>query len=424
MNEGRKNLAQPLHRWTNRRKISFRFVMLYVLLFMLTLSFPHPFIPDLPAAIAPFFERIAKWAGDHIFHIQYSYTSKIISDSTGLYIHLLVLLVFSAAITLIWTIIDKRRSSYYMLSYWFRVLVSYYLGFYLLWYGFNKIFKWQFYLPEPNTLFTTVGNSYRDILYWSTMGSSHSYSVFLGIGEILAGLLLFFRRTRLAGSLIGFAIMINVAAINFSFDISVKVFSLFLLLLCIVIAAPHLKRLYVFFFTNQAVTGKPWEPNYFTKPTKRFYIAGKVLLTSFLLCSLLAIYVRTGNYNDDRAKRPLFHGAYDVTLFVSNNDTLAPLSTDTYRWKRVFIHRRDYFIIQAMNDEMQDYGFLCDTARKEWFIKKEGGEEEATLHYLQTSDSTISLTTQIGNKALKINIQKIDLSKLPLLKQEFNWTID
>ncbi|MEP6701310.1 MAG: hypothetical protein ABJA85_08335, partial [Bacteroidota bacterium] len=200
MNQEETNISESMPAWTTTRKLLFRFLFVYILLFILTLSFPHPYIPDLPSLIAPFFEQIVQWAGDKIFKIKHPYTSQLISDSTGLYIHLLLLFVYSFVITIVWTIIDKRKKSYSILSYWFRVFVSYYLAYYLLSYGLNKLFKWQFYLPEPNTLFTTLGNTYRDLLYWSTMGTSHSYNIFLGSLEIIAAVMLLFRKTRLGGS--------------------------------------------------------------------------------------------------------------------------------------------------------------------------------------------------------------------------------
>src|SRR5205085_9499653 len=108
-------------------------------------------------------------------------------------------------------------------------LFIYYLCLQLLKYGVDKIFKNQFYLPEPNTLFTPAGMLDKDILYWSTMGTSYGYNIFLGSLEIAAALFILIKRTRLIGLLLSLGILINVTEVNFGFDISVKLFSLFLL---------------------------------------------------------------------------------------------------------------------------------------------------------------------------------------------------
>jgi len=424
MNGPAKTALLTLPVWTNTRRMLFRFFFLFAVLFIISLPFPHPLMPDLPSVLAPFFEKMVKWTGDHILKINHPYSNRLISDSTGLYIHLVILLFFSFTGCIIWSMTDKRKS-YHILSYWFRVGVSYYLAFYLMSYGFNKLFKWQFYMPEPNTLFTTLGNTYRDLLYWSTMGTSRSYNIFLGSLELLAGLLLLFRKTRLLGALLAISILLNIVAVNFGFDINVKVFSCFLLFLAIRVAGPSAKRLYQFFFTDHTVIPvTSWEPQYVSPGIRKTYFTGKILLIAYMLCSLLSVYARSGNFNDDKATRPLFHGAYDVSLFIKNGDTLPPLTTDTQRWKRVFIHRRGYLIIQSMDEQMHDFHFACDTLKKEWQIETERDWNEAVLQYRQTSDTTINLRSKTGSDSLNIYLLRIDLTKLPLLQKEFNWTVD
>src|SRR5688572_919343 len=86
--------------WSRTKLLVFRFFFVFVLSFILTLSFPHPLIPDLPGWIAPVFERIVKWMGDGLLGLKQPYTSELISDSTGLYIHLLLLAVISMITTI------------------------------------------------------------------------------------------------------------------------------------------------------------------------------------------------------------------------------------------------------------------------------------------------------------------------------------
>src|SRR4029077_19764906 len=86
-----------------------------------------------------------------------------------------------------------------------------------------------------------------------TIGSSYTYTVVAGIFEILPAVLLLFRRTRIIGAIIATAVMTNVVLINFGFDISVKLFSCFLLLLCVIVASPGLKKLFDLFIANRPV---------------------------------------------------------------------------------------------------------------------------------------------------------------------------
>lgn len=63
------------------------------------------------------------------------------------------------------------------------------------------------------------------------MGYSRTYTIFAGAGEVIGGVLLFFRRTTTLGALILCGVLANVVALNFSYGIPVKIFSSLLLLL-------------------------------------------------------------------------------------------------------------------------------------------------------------------------------------------------
>mgnify|MGYP006182332955 FL=1 len=93
------------------------------------------------------------------------------------------------------------------------------LFFFLFKYGWDKIIKMQFYRPEPNTLFTPFGKLSKDIAYWSLVGSSYSYTVTLGVIEVVIALLLLFKRTQFLASLLAITIFGQIVLINFSFDI-------------------------------------------------------------------------------------------------------------------------------------------------------------------------------------------------------------
>jgi len=416
--------AEPKANWTFPEKTLFRFVFVYVLLFINSFSFQHELLPDIGKYTAPFFEVLLKWFGDIVLKIHYPYTIELISDSTGMYIHALLLVFISIILSIIWSVFDRHRKNYHALFYWFMVIVRYYLAIQLLTYGFSKIFKWQFYLPEPNTLFTTLGETPRDLLYWSTMGTSRPYVMFLGLTELVAALLLFFRRTTVIGGLATVIILINVVMINFCFDISVKLYSCFLLLLGIILIAPYAKKLFLFFTGNNFVAIKSFSPNYSTPKAKFIYVASKTVVICFLLADALSIYFTANNFNDDKAPRPLFHGAYEVSLFIRNKDTIAPLLNDSTRWKRIFIHRRGYLITQTMNDAMQDYKLEYDTVNQKLSIKKPGDLVITTLDYLQNANGIQELKGKIVNDSICIRLKKINMDQLPLLQKEFNWTID
>ncbi len=404
--------------------ISFRIIFSFVLLFIISLPFPHHFIPDIGQYLSPYFEVLVKWFGENVFHLKSAYTSILVSDSTGLYIHVFIVFIISVLISVAWTILDKHGNNLDKLKYWFKVIISYYLSMQLFEYGFNKLFKYQFYLPEPNTLFTPIGGLSPDILYWSTMGTSYSYTVFMGLLEIISAILLLFKRTRLLGAIIAMGILINITMINFGFDISVKLYSCFLLFLSIVIISPDLKKLFVFFILNKQVITSEWAPTINSKKRILFYSIFKSLIIGLILFDTLFVYFVTNNFNDDKAQRPFLHGAYNVKIFVKNNDTLAPLQTDKYRVKRIFIHREGYLIAQSMNDEMQDYKLRYEIINNKLILESYDSSKVILDYTYNKMDSTLFLSGSVYNDSVKIYSKQIDLSKLPIFQQNFHWTID
>lgn len=401
-----------------------RFLISYVLLFISSFSFPHAILPDIGKWFSPFYEKLAAFTGSHIFHLSKPYSAELISDSTGMYLHAFNLIFISAVIAIAWFYSDRQKKNEMQLVYGLQLIIRYYLALQLLNYGFNKIFKWQFYLPEPNTLFTSVGETHRDLLYWTSMGSSYTYTFFSGLIEVLAASLLLFRRTKLFGALIAIGIMVNVLMINIGFDISVKLYSAFLILLCCILIAPDAKRLFRFFFTNEAIAKNNYVPSFVNGKFKTLYRSLKTLVLLLFFSDTLFIYFASGNFNDDKAVRPPLHGAYEVSVFVLDGDTLAPLQTDQLRWKRVFVHRRNYFIVQNMQDGMQDYILENDTAKQILLLTDYDGKQKGFFHYDKLSGDANTFSGRIGMHKLEMELKKIDLKNLPLLQDEFGWTVD
>ena len=407
------------------RQAGFRFTVLFVTLFIVSVPFPFHILPDVGGITRPFFEWLARLAAVHLFGIDRPFTAAIVSDSTGMYVHLFDLAMISAMITLLWCLLDRSSHEDRALRYWFHTAIAYYLATQLLRYGLEKVFKHQFYLPEPNTLYTPLGQLSPDILYWSTVGSSWSYSFFAGLLEVIPALLLLFRRTRLVGALIAVAAMIHVVILNFGFDISVKIFSCFLLLLALIIASPHARSLYRFLIRHEPARLEQPEPVLDSQRKVLLYAVIKGLAIGVILFESLFLYFQSGSFNDDTAARPFLHGAYDVLTFVRNGDTLPALPGETARPRRIFIHRRGYLITQSMTDRMIDYRLDYDTLARMLRLTDPSGGMTSALHYRWSEpDSLLRLDGTIGRDTISMVARRLDLSTLPLMEGGFHWTID
>jgi hypothetical protein len=395
--------------YTSERRAMFlsRFLFCFVLLFIISLPFPYNIIPDIGNWISLIWRPLVRFAAEGIFGISKPYTLEIVSDSTGMYLQTILLFLIATILAGVWHILKKEKEP--RLNYFIEILCAYYLSLQFFKYGFDKLFKYQFYLPEPNTLYTKLGDLSKDILYWSSIGSSHSYSVFLGLTEIIPAFLFLFRKTRLIGAIIALFVMINVTMINFSFDISVKLYSGFLLMLCIIIAGPGVFKIY------SGLKNRDWKAEAdLTAVKPQLYFTLKTGLILLILTESLWGYVASGVYNDDSALRPYLHGAWKVTRHIQNNDTLNCSHSDYIQ--NIFIHRKGYLIIQNRNGEMKDY--KLSVIRNYLQLT----DYDSTTIRFQYSENNNTLL--LRNEYTEIQTEKTDLQKLPLLDKDFHWTID
>ncbi|WP_199139323.1 hypothetical protein, partial [Pedobacter sp. ASV12] len=178
-------------------------------------------------------------------------------------------------------------------------------------YGIDKVLLQQFSTPEANILYTPFGNLDKDILLWSTFGTSKFYNVAIGFVEVFVALLLFFRSTRLVGFYMSLALFLNICIINFGFDISVKTFSLFLLLVITINISPSLKQVYAFFVRQQFVQLKS-DQEALKLPYHHFVKPVLLLCIGWYILSPIA-----WAFNSSTQLSP-FNGAYEVCLLYTS----------------------------------------------------------------------------------------------------------
>lgn len=343
----------------------------------------------------------------------------ISSDSTSLYVLGLILFILALIASIVLHFTGKCERFAQSALPFARKVICYYLALQLFKYGFDKIFKAQFYIPEPNTLYTPFGMMSKDILYWSTMGVSRSYSIFLGIAEVIPAILLLFSRTRAAGLLLATIVLLNIVAVNMSFDISVKLYSLFLLFLSLAALAPHIRALISFFISRK--------PGMITHDTpllpRRIFLKAslKTFITAIILLEALHPYFASGSWNDDNASRPYLHGAWQVERVIMHGDTL---ESAKHPVKRFFFHRRGYLIFQGPGDAMRDYKAEIDSIGSAITLTDYNLHRTRLPYSHNKADSTIRIVYMQDNKKFTIEAKQVDWRKLPALRDPFHWTVD
>lgn len=325
------------------------FLTVFCSLFIVTFEFDYSIFPEIYPFFRPYCQELVSFSGTLFFEQNASFNTEISSDSIGLYIHVFNLVWVSILFTFI--VCSVFHIKQVNLRLYTLNLLTYYLSLQLLIYGFDKLFKAQFFYPEPNILHTNLKDLSPDILYWSTMGMSRGYSMFLGGAELLAACFLWFQKTRLAGLILGLGIMINVVAVNFGFDISVKVYSLFLLGCFVLVLSPYFSYLY------SALTLNSFQNIPHVAVPKLGVISGysrgiKSVVIIMILLEGLFPYVVSGNWNDDAVKRPKFHGAYRV-------------ESNQYGIEKLYIHRAGYLIVENKKEEKEDFQMELDSINRE-----------------------------------------------------------
>lgn len=331
-------------------------------------------------------------------------TFTLYSDSSGLYWVLIIILIISFVLTLVFGAVEKLTSfnfsSKTALTILFLIL-TYFLSYQMAIYGFNKLFKFQFYDAHPNTLFTPVGYLTKDFLFWTSMGASKLYSIVTGACEVMITILLLIRKTRNFAIFLGFFVCLFIVLINFSFDINVKIQSLSLFVFFSILLLPNLKTYYLF-FTQKKVTLN-LAPK--LSSNKNIHSAVKTIVLLAIFIESLYPYMQSNTYDGDYATKPPYYGAYAII-----NDS---------KYKRFFIHSDPYFILQDQEDNMYSYPMqmMADN------ILLENDNSTIKLSYF-VEDGVFHISGHILNEPLDIRAIEIDISKMPLLDDSFNWTID
>jgi hypothetical protein len=390
------------------QRIFWNITAVFFTLFILTFEFDYSIIPSIYEWTNLIFESLVYTSGTLFFGLENGFYLTISSDSIGLYVHVFNLFLIAIGIVSFIEIIFINKEVNLRLC--ILKILTYYLSLQLLIYGLDKVFKAQFFLPEPNTLFTPLKDISKDLLYWSTIGVSRSYSLFLGIAEVTIALFLLFRKTRLVGIILGIGIMINVVAVNFSFDISVKIYSLFLLSGFIVLASPYFGFFHqVFIQQKPAIFPLEKESFFSTKPRLKKTLKWALIL--LFITEGLFPFVGTQNFNDDTYPRPKFHGAYEVINSESEIEN-------------VFVHRKGYLIFKNERDEFQDFQLEVDSVNNQFLLFDYENKTHSKLKYQEQIDQLISITGEINSQEVTFQLKKINLENSALLQTNFHWTTE
>lgn len=423
--------------WSLAKRIGFRFLFSYFVLFFLTgQEIGHlPFLRKLAEAYTQLWYTIAVWVGKNVFHIRYEIAldGEGSGDTTFRWILLPCFLALAAAATLLWSVLDRRRAGYERLHQWLRLMLRFSLAIAMITYGMAKVIPNQMMPPHMGTLLQRVGDLSPMRMLWTFMGSSPAYETFTGLAELLGGLLLLVPRTTLLGALVCVADMTMVFMLNLCYDVPVKIMSFHYLMMAILLVAPDLRRLADMFLFNRGTAPAPTPPPLFIR--RRLDAAVQVLFCLFGLYSIV-INIPAGMERYKRQnppKPPLYGGWWTEELTVDGADGLG----DPEGWRRAVFQNPGEIRIELTRGKRQPYALHLDTAAKRMTIeqvqldaqgqplldaagkpKKRPGWR-ADLSYTEPEADILLLEGTLNGRRLRARMRK-----MAAFSKEFHWIID
>ena len=324
-------------------------------------------------------------------------------DMTWHYVQSLWLAIVAAIAAGVW--VGRGRAEWAPVDAWLRVVIRYGLALAMFSYGVAKLVGNQFQPLDPDSLTTTFGDASPMGLLWRFMGHSPAYTWFTGLAEILAGALLFSRRTSTLGALVAAGVMANVVMLNFCYDVPVKLYSSQLLTAALFLAAADLRRIVDVFVLNRPAAAADLSlPSLgrrmrvvrgVAKVGALVVVGGSAALQAVAVEEMLAL----------KNPSPL-RGVYEVEAFSAEGEPLG--LRDPHRWRRFAVGEYPYAIVQT-RDETHYLGFAHDVEAGTITLTARG--PTPTTHTLQVEQGDAGVLVLRGTFAaakVEVRVSKIN----------------
>ncbi len=324
-------------------KFAFRFSCAYWLIYN-GIYFISTITPHYGAKLSLWYQAKlaywAQWTATNVLKIEGELVPSIgngSGDTTQAFIEVLLFFVAALVVAVIWSVIDRRKTNYRIEKDLLRSYLRYVLAFWMLSYGLAKV-SWtgnQFGMISEYQFNKFWGESSPMNVVWSFMGTSRPYTIFAGMGEVIGGLLLIWRRTSTLGAMVVFGVMTNVMMLNFCYDVPVKLFSAHLVVMSLYIMLPEFGRLANVLFFNRAVEPIDRIPPYTNNITIWIQRAFKAAIIIIAIgqplydhCSEQISYFRM------QASLPDYFGQYEIVEYKLADKVIEQSSSDR-GWRSV-----------------------------------------------------------------------------------------
>ncbi|HEY4197633.1 MAG TPA: hypothetical protein VGM63_18960 [Mucilaginibacter sp.] len=400
--------------WTTWQKIAFRFFFIFISLQTVTEVFWGNLFGD-TLVIWRLGEKIfvpaCLWLNQHIFHFTYRQQTWTTFSGSLHTIRDIMYLAVACLGCVVWTITDRKRTSYNKLLYWFSQWLIMLLACIGFAYGIVKIFPVQMNSLSVIDLYKPVGELSPFNLLWATFGYGKPYQVFTGIFEASGAILVLFKRTRLAGLLIMTAVMLNVIMLNYTFQVGVLTLSFYIFLVCLFLLSAYTRRLSGILLADKQVI-LPQNEYIPDKKSKLRWLRIPMLL--FIAFSFVADSNHAYNWYSTRALANKSRKYSMVRNYVINNDTLPLIENDSIRWRiwseRVNEGKRQVTITTMNPAVYRTYTIQQDSLLNSLTLLPLYSNDTIPLKfcYTQVDNHDWCLEGVVNQKKVKVNLHRTD----------------
>lgn len=426
----------PLEHWGFLRRALFRFAFVYLVFYCWPYAGRSNLFDAIPSfgagaindddtlgltkiAEAPW-RALCPWVAVHVFHLhgevtQYHPTGS--GDTTLDYVLSFCFAAIAAFATIAWSFLDHRRPNYRTLYAWLRLLVRFTLAFTMLSYGFAKVYPLQFMPPFLSQLTETCGEASPMGILWTFMGTSTAYTRFCGLVEVTAGLMLLFRRTTVLGALVAAGAMLNVAVLNFCYDVPVKLYSVHLVLISLFLLIPDAAALMRFFLFRQAARlDGAWLPRFERRWLRFAAIALQALvIVSVLYNNVWGGYRSLKQYSTVSQKHPPLYGVWNVDRFAMDGSP-----ADAANWRQLVAEFPGRVNVRNSSGDRITYRTTYNEQKHTVKLSAARSNQSVEFSYEQRDPQHLILRGKLDGRETIAEFHRLDASQFLLTSRGFH----
>ena len=348
-------------------------------------------------------------------------------DTTFDHLSMRTIAILAMLGSVVWSLLDRRPRRHWRLLAGLSIVIRYELAVTMLVYGFIKMFPLQFSGPYPYRMDQAFGDASPMGLLWTFMGASPTYTSITGTIEVLGGVLLLSRRTTTLGAMVTAGAMGNIAALNYCYDVPVKLLSTHMCAFSLILLGLEWQRLVDFFILNRSAAARRLRTPFTGAWWPALTYPIKIVIVFALLYSGVVEHIDAMKiYGPDRP-RPELYGFYQVEKFERDGELIPPLLSDQSRWNNMIIDGRGGITtarVKTMTRDTLYYEIKPDAETKKITIAAGYGENkgpEFVLDYEQPSAKAFVLRGELQGHTVVITMTKKSEEDFMLTSRGFHW---